>query len=51
MSNDITLRDFFAAIAMHAYLINHHDYLQASTEAYKAADEMLEERELKSKSG
>jgi len=41
----ITLRDFFAALAMAAMMKAELSYKNAAIQAYKQADEMLKERE------
>ncbi|MCG3772443.1 MAG: hypothetical protein JW384_03655 [Nitrosomonadaceae bacterium] len=47
ISDGMTLRDYFAAKAMHARLTTYQGtwYGGVAEEAYKAADAMLEERE------
>lgn len=47
----MTLRDWFAGLAMHGFLSNKHDALTYSDDdamwAYRIADEMLKAREAK----
>jgi hypothetical protein len=53
IKSDITLRDIFAGLAMHAFHVNPEDYWGTSDEsmkssaeaAYKQADAMLKARE------
>ncbi len=44
---DITLRDIFAAFALHAKLTSNENKISATWEAYEIADLMLEERPCK----
>jgi hypothetical protein len=41
----MTLRDYFAAKAITAFIFSGSDYDRAATEAYKQADAMLKARE------
>lgn len=45
MAHGMTLRDYFAASAMHAYIGNFTNEYELVRSAYALADKMLQERE------